>query len=168
MLSTKNKISILRNAGMFGALLWLSVSPAVLPAEAPKLPDGPGKEITIKVCSACHSVDVAISKRESRAGWNALIDDMIQRGAKATDDEFGQVVDYLVDNFPKQEPGGKVNVNSATAKDLAGTLEISDKQAAAIVRYREEKGKFKSFEDLAKVHGLDLGKIESKKSRLTF
>ena len=130
-----------------------------------KLPDGPEKAVVEKICGDCHGVEMATSRRETKEGWNAIIDDMVQRGARGTDAEFDQVVEYLSRNFPR---ASKVNVNEAPAKDLAAALDISEKQAAAIVRYREEKGKLKSFEDLAKVPGIDAAKIEANKNKLIF
>src|SRR5258706_14479241 len=109
-----------------------------------------------------------MNRRESVDGWNAVVVDMIERGAKGTDDEFGQVVEYLVANFSKTAPVVKINVNQASAKDVAAGLEIPEKQADAIVEYRESKGKFKSIEDLLQVPGIDSAAIEAKKSRLEF
>jgi competence protein ComEA len=155
----------MRNAFLLFAALWLGPGLSLLTAEPPKLPDGPGKATTEKVCSQCHGVEVAISRRESKDGWNAIIDDMVQRGAKASDDEFGEVVDYLSANF---SPSSPVNVNDATVKLLKTVLDISGEQAAAIVKYRETNGKFKSIADLAKVPGIDAAKLEAKKSKLAF
>jgi len=36
------------------------------------------------------------------------------------------------------------------------------------VHYREQNGKFQSFDDLKKVSGLDLKKIEAKRDRLAY
>jgi len=93
---------------------------------------------------------------------------MIQRGATGTEDEFYEVVDYLAANFSKTSPVVKINVNKATPKDLENALRIPAKQAAAIVHRREEKGDFKSIEDLEKVPGVDASKIEANKNRLAF
>ena len=147
------------------AALWF---PTSLPADPPKLPDGPGKAPFEKVCGNCHGVEVAVSRRETKDGWNAIIDDMIQRGAEASDDEFGQVSDYLAANFSKSTPGGKVNVNTSGAKELSAVLEIPEDQATAIVKYRDEKGLFHSAMDLAKAPGMDAAKVDAKKDRLTF
>src|SRR5271163_4165785 len=116
----------------FKFLLPVLLLPAGLLADPPKLPDGPGKAAFEKVCGNCHGVEVALSRRETKDGWNAIIDDMIQRGAQASDDDFGAVSDYLSTNFSKSTPGGKINVNTSTAKELAAVLEISEGQAAAI------------------------------------
>ena len=94
-----------------------------------------------------------------------MVGEMAAAGAQATEDEFNEIVDYLAAAFPKAP---KINVNKAAAQDLESGLELSAKEAQAIVRYREEKGSFKSIEDVEKVPGLDAKKIEAKKDRLTF
>ena len=137
-------------------------------ADKPKLPDGPGKAATITLCGTCHAAELVMNRRETIDGWNGVVEDMIRRGAKGSDDEFGEVVDYLVANFPKVTAAAKINVNKASAKDLASGLGITDDQAAAIVQHREAKGAFKSIEDLQKVPGIDSSVIEAKKSKLDF
>ena len=47
-------------------------------------------------------------------------------------------------------------------------LELSAENAAAIVRYREQNGGFKTIGDLKKVPGVDAAKIEAKKDRVEF
>lgn len=133
-----------------------------------KLPDGPGKATTQKVCGSCHGAELVLGRQDDREGWGTLVNDMIERGAKGTDDEFYEVVDYLSTNFSKTSPVIKINVNKATAKDLEGALRLPAKQAAAIVHQREEKGDFKSIDDLKKVPGIDAGKMEANKNRLEY
>jgi competence protein ComEA len=93
---------------------------------------------------------------------------MVERGAKGTDEEFGQVVDYLVANFPKTAARAKINVNQASAKELGSGLGISEKQAHAVVEYREAKGKFKSIEDLLRVPEIDAASITANKNKIEF
>jgi competence protein ComEA len=109
-----------------------------------------------------------IGRQEERETWGAIVEDMIQRGAMGTDEEMYAVVDYLATNFSKKSPVMKVNVNKATAKDLAAALRLSDKQAAAIVQQRQDKGDYKTVDELEKVPGVDVAKIESSKNRLAF
>jgi competence ComEA-like helix-hairpin-helix protein len=40
--------------------------------------------------------------------------------------------------------------------------------AEAIVKYRDERGRFGAIEDLKKVPGLDAAKVEARKDRLVF
>ena len=150
------------------ACLAVSMAPAIADDAKDSLPDGPGKETTIKVCGKCHGMDVTVSRRESADGWNAVVLQMIKRGAKGTNDQFGEVVDYLAEHFPKSQPEPRIAVNTASVEELVAGLGISEKEAAAVVRYRDEKGKFKSFEDLGKVPDIDVSKLEAKKSRLDY
>ena len=146
--------------------LWCTALPAY--GQYLKLPAGPGKAATQKVCGSCHGAELVLGRQEDREGWGAVVNDMIERGAKGTDDEFFEVVDYLAANFSKTSPVIKINVNKATARDLEGALRLPAKQAAAIVHQREEKGDFKSIDDLKKIPGIDAGKIEANKNRLSY
>lgn len=128
-----------------------------------KLPKGPGRETLKKICSACHSAENVVGLAKTRDEWGALVGEMAADGAQGTDDEFNAIVEYLATYFP-----ATINVNKATAQELAGVLALSDKEAAAIVQHRQDKGSFKSVEDLERVPGVDAKKIEARKDRLTF
>jgi competence protein ComEA len=148
--------------------VWAFTGSLTLAAEKPVLPDGPGKDTTQRVCGACHAAELVMNRRESREGWSGVIEDMIRRGTKGTDEEFGEVADYLVTHFSKSNPLPKINVNKATAEDLNMMLKIPKDQSAAIIKHRESNGDFKSVEDIQKVPGVDAALIEAKKNRLTF
>jgi len=137
-------------------------------AQALKLPEGPGKAVTAKVCGTCHGAELMIGRQESREVWGAIVGDMVQRGAKGTEDEFYDVVDYLSAYFSPTSPVTKINVNQASSQDLQTTLNLPVKQADAIVQQRKDKGEFKSIEELQKVPGIDAKKIEANKKRLAF
>jgi competence protein ComEA len=90
---------------------------------------------------------------------------MLQEEPDVTAKERATIIDYLAANF---KPGGKIYVNKAAAKDLVTAFEISPKEADAIVLYRKEKGDFKTIEDLKKVPGLNISKIDTNIARLEF
>ena len=90
---------------------------------------------------------------------------MVDLGAEGTVDDFNDVVDYLTEHFP-QAP--RVNVNKVTAKDFESTLGFSSKEAEAIVSYRAAKGNFKSVQDLEKVPGIDVKKVQARRDRYAF
>jgi competence protein ComEA len=142
------------------AALFLTVANA-----QEKLPGGPGRETLIRVCGACHSAENVAGMAKTREEWGAVVGEMAADGAQGTEEEFNQIVDYLAAHFPKTP---KINVNKAAANDLMSGLELSAKEAEALVHYRQEKGSFKSVEDVEKVPGLDAKKIEAKKDRLEF
>ena len=136
--------------------------------QALTLPAGAGKATTERVCGSCHGAELMIGRQETRETWAAIVDDMVQRGAQGTQDDFYEVVDYLSASFSKTSPVTKVNVNQLTAKDLAKVLRLPPAQASAIVKFRDENGSFKSVEEMVKVPGVDASKIVSSKSRLAF
>ena len=68
------------------------------------LPIHPGRDITIKVCSQCHSPELVTTQRMDQAGWKALVDQMASNGAQATDAEFESITNYLATSF---SVGGK-------------------------------------------------------------
>jgi competence ComEA-like helix-hairpin-helix protein len=51
----------------------------------------------------------------------------------------------------KPEPATKVNINTATAGELAQVPGIGEKLARRIVKYREKRGNFQTIEDIKKV-----------------
>jgi mono/diheme cytochrome c family protein len=68
--------------------------------EHPAFPPGEGRELTLKVCSQCHTPEVAADQQLDPAGWKDLVEEMASRGAVATDAELDQIVKYLAKVFP--------------------------------------------------------------------
>jgi len=145
---------------LIATLLWAA------PAIAQEFPDGPGKATTLQLCSNCHGPDVIEQHRQSRDEWVATIQKMVTSGLEGTPEQLTEILDYLTKNFG---PGGPaINVNKASAADLESGLSLTAKEAAAIVKYRTDKGAFKAVDDLKKVPDLDFKKIEAQKDRLVF
>jgi competence protein ComEA len=132
----------------------------------PELPAGAGKNTLVRVCSKCHSPDNVIADGQDRAGWEETITKMAGFGAVATDDEFTAILDYLEKNFPANS--GQVNVNKATAAQIASGLGLTDAEAGAVVDYRKKNGDFKTIDDLKKVPEVDGKKWDAKKDKLAF
>ena len=132
-----------------------------------QLPEGPGSKETVKLCSQCHAAEVVMSVGRDRAGWAATLRKMSALGARGTDEEFRAVLEYLAARFPAQELP-RINVNTATAIELESGLTLRRSQAAAIIAYRSQHGKFSSLEELKQVPGVDAAILETKKDRLTF
>ena len=93
-------------------------------ALASTLPDGTGRAETIKLCVKCHSLDQAISLRQSQADWAETLSKMVNIGAQGTDEDFNKVLNYLV-KFYGTESGG----TPATARISAGTTAIATNTA---------------------------------------
>jgi mono/diheme cytochrome c family protein len=64
------------------------------------LPDGPGRDVMVRVCAQCHSPEIAAQQSLDAQGWKALVDQMANNGANATDAEFDTIAKYLAGAFP--------------------------------------------------------------------
>jgi len=151
---------------LFG--LWLACACLVGAADdqdAKRLPEGPGKDLVVRICLQCHGSANFRKARRNRAEWAETAADMIDRGAKGTDDEFEAVLDYLSLNFG---PDSKVNVNTAPLEELKSVLGLTVDESKAVIAYREANGPFKQWQDLQKVDGIDAKKIEEKKEWMAF
>ena len=149
------------------ALFGLAAVAFVQTLSSQTLPDGPGKAVVEKMCKGCHGLENIIRSRRTKDKWSDIVDDMIARGAKGTDAEADEVVDYLSSHFGA-DATQKVNVNKANAPELTSALGVSAADATTIVRYRADHGSFKSIQDLMKVPGIDAKKIESNRARIEF
>jgi len=125
-------------------------------------PEATGKAALMKVCSNCHAAETVIQTLRTRQEWSDVIDQMARFGAEATDQEFDQILTYLAKHF------SPIKVNTAAAKDLESLLEVPANVAQAIVDYRQDKGEFKTIDDLKNVQGLEGGKLEALKARIVF
>jgi hypothetical protein len=88
------------------ARLLLAFLP-VASISAQDLPDGAGKDVVMKVCTACHELARITSKRQTKEQWNDTVDKMAARGAKASDDEFEVIVTYLAKYFGPEQVSEK-------------------------------------------------------------
>jgi competence protein ComEA len=151
-------------AGILVGAIVLSAAPQSQPPtpSGEGLPDGPGKDVMVRACGPCHEARRAASVRLTRDGWAAVIDGMQKRGAKVSEEDFPIILDYLSTYFLGEAPQ-PLNLNTARQIDLEAAGGLLRSEAAAVIRYREQHGPFKSLEDLKNVPGLDFKKIESRR-----
>ena len=57
-------------------------------APAQDLPDGSGKEVTNRICGACHEAGVVAKYHNAKEDWESVVEDMRGRGADGSDDDF--------------------------------------------------------------------------------
>ena len=66
------------------------------------LPPGGAKALVDKTCgSGCHSVEVVTSQRMSAGDWNGIVQNMVARGAQASDADVKAIVEYLSQTLGK-------------------------------------------------------------------
>jgi competence ComEA-like helix-hairpin-helix protein len=132
-------------------------------ADGDDLPAGKGKDVLVRMCTDCHGLDTVTSVKYSKKFWGSVVDDMVTRGAEGSDEDVDAVVGYLSRNF-----GQPVNINTSTAKEIEDGLSFTAADSVALVRYRTEKGEFKTYEDLLKVPGIDTKLLEEQKKNIVF
>jgi competence protein ComEA len=159
-----------RMSGALGLILAAVALAAGQEAQVPLpsgegLPDGPGKDVTVRACGPCHEPRRAAAVRLTREGWAAIIENMQQRGAKVSEEEFPVVLDYLATHY-LGEAVQPLNLNTASQIDLEAAGGLLRSEAAAVIRYREQHGRFKTLDDLKKVPGLDFKKIENRRDAI--
>jgi hypothetical protein len=63
------------------------------------LPDGPGKELVLNICTQCHDLQRVRRTRLTPEGWVALLETMLNEGAPLSEKDFPDVLRYLARNF---------------------------------------------------------------------
>jgi competence ComEA-like helix-hairpin-helix protein len=115
-----------------------------------------------RMCSDCHDSTRIVSPRRTRAEWEDIIHNMIDKGASGTEKEFESVFDYLLLNY------GKTDINKASSDELMKIVGLSKKDADTLVAYRTAKGPFADFEAVKKVPDIDLKKLDEHKDAIVF
>ena len=63
------------------------------------LPDGPGKELVLNICTQCHDLQRVRRTRLSAEGWVEILETMLNEGAPLSEKDFPDVLRYLARNF---------------------------------------------------------------------
>jgi len=84
----------------------VAVQPVAQAAQDPGagMPDGPGKDITVKTCTKCHSITNVTGAHKDTDGWTATITKMVGYGATGSDDDFQAILDYVSKNYGLTPP----------------------------------------------------------------
>ena len=97
-----------------GALVAVfGLSGAVLARSGDVLPDGPGKDVVVRVCTGCHEASPITRKRRNSEDWDYVISKMIDGGAELTSQEQDVVHAYLVANLGLPVVPGPAPVSAA-------------------------------------------------------
>jgi DNA uptake protein ComE-like DNA-binding protein len=142
-----------------------TLTPAEIAELAKTMPEGANRELTVRVCAGCHEPQRAASVRLTREGWQDVVAKMVGLGAKASDEEIANVIDYLAEHFKGEAPK-PINMNTAPAVDLESVAGLLRKEAAIWIKYRNDVAPCKTIDDLKKVPGFPFKKVDTKRDRL--
>jgi len=63
------------------------------------LPDGPGKNIVLSICTMCHDLKRVRQNLSTREEWEVTLGAMLNEGAPLSEQDFPVVLNYLAKNF---------------------------------------------------------------------
>jgi DNA uptake protein ComE-like DNA-binding protein len=110
------------------------------------------------VCTACHSASQFLTASRPYLRWEQTMQDMLDRGAVATDDQLDHILSYLVKNITI------VNVNTSPPDQLGMTLQIPSAVAEEIVAKRAAHP-FTNLDELKAMKGLNLEVLQKLKAK---
>jgi mono/diheme cytochrome c family protein len=70
------------------------------PAGGAALPQGEGRDVTMRVCGKCHDPAVFATQDLDAEGWKQMVDQMANGGAQGSDADFAAITAYLAKAFP--------------------------------------------------------------------
>lgn len=119
-----------------------------------QLPPAEGKDLVAKQCATCHTLEGVVKLRATKQAWEAVVFDMVARGAPLMIDEVDPIVAYLAAVFGPTAPP-LLDANTATASELLKLPGITPALAARLIEHRQSKGPFSSPDALRTVLGMD-------------
>jgi hypothetical protein len=64
-----------------------------------RIPQTEGWVLVVSRCATCHSVEIAVQRRQGPHGWGVILDRMKSYGMPLDGDERATLVSYLVRHF---------------------------------------------------------------------
>ena len=123
---------------------------------APPAPDLAREARSVQaVCAKCHNLQVVMDTPRSYDDWHDTVQQMVDRGASGTDEQFDDIMDYLHRTMTT------INVNTALADELEIVLNVPETTAQAIIARRNTQ-KFTGLADLKSVSGVDASTVDAK------
>jgi competence ComEA-like helix-hairpin-helix protein len=122
--------------------------------DTPEIQADPATPVFRRTCVLCHTPDRVMASRRTGLEWGEIIDKMVTKGARASDDDLQTIFFFLVSHF------GKVNINTAPADEIGAVLGVTPDVAQAIVASRDKAGRFDTIDSLSRVPGLAVAKVK--------
>jgi len=151
------------NRVMYGLALVAMVPVALAATRTPRqAPDDANAAVFKRVCGNCHTPERIVASRRSSDQWQEVIENMITRGAKGSDDDFNSVFAHLMAHY------GRVNVNRGDASAMSEVLGLSAADAQKLVDYRKAHGPFADLDAVVAVPGIDGAKLKELADAMSF
>lgn len=151
------------------------VKPAEKPVEKPVVEEKPSEKVDINTCSKSDlrslGCDEILTKNIiARRPYKTVEELKVVPGMKSVAYALLKArvcVTEVPREAPKVETAGKININTASAKEISEFLGISLNYAWAITGYRQREGMYRSVSDLSKITRLAKNFLERYGDKLT-
>ena len=140
---------------------WIALAAGTIHAQD-RFPDAEEKQQVTTTCSACHPLSRVAANHRTEAQWAQTVKVHEGRGLKLDPEDAKPIVRYLAAYF-----GPLVNLNTATAAEIAELPGVTKKMADAIVQHRERHGPFQKVDDVASVEGFPAALLPKIRNRLS-
>ena len=86
---------------LIAAMILIALSLAIVPRADGQaaLPEAPGRDTMLLVCTQCHSLGKMYVAELTAKDWQFIVYDMIGRGAPVHQEDIADLTKYLQDNF---------------------------------------------------------------------
>lgn len=98
------------------ALCLGAVGPVLAQAPDDPLPAGPGKDVVVRVCTACHDATQFAYARLTPDEWDSEVTKMQAAGAEMTAEEEVAITAYLAKNLPKPAPAAPTDTTAPSGR----------------------------------------------------
>jgi hypothetical protein len=115
----------IRIATVTAALCLALVGPVLAEAPDDPLPPGPGKDVVVRVCTACHDATEFAFARYTPEEWDNEIAKMEGAGAEMTAEEQVAISAYLARNFSKPTPAAPGDAKPPPAPPVSSSPSLS-------------------------------------------
>jgi hypothetical protein len=92
------------------------VGPVLAQAPNDLLPDGPGRDVVVRVCTACHDATQFAYARYTPDEWDNEVTKMQSAGAEMTAEDQVAITAYLAKTFPKPAPAGPTDAKAPSGR----------------------------------------------------
>jgi hypothetical protein len=108
MRTTTMRLRFTRSHGL-AVLACLLAAPALGASPNDLLPEAPAKAVIVRACTTCHQAPQIVAKPHTAEEWDSIVGRMVDRGARASEDEQDQIIAYLTEHFgpPAPAPGAR-------------------------------------------------------------